>query len=112
MIRYKLEGLVDFPLEGLDMTPYINSPSDKPLIYDLYAVSNHSGGLGAGHYTAYAKHTNGNWYKFDDSHVSQVSASSIITPNAYLLFYQRRQTISPRTDSSSVLPGLQNMSVS
>ena len=29
--------------------------SDKKLIYDLYAVSNHFGGLGGGHYTAYAK---------------------------------------------------------
>lgn len=28
--------------------------SNKP-IYDLYAVSNHYGGLGGGHYTAYAK---------------------------------------------------------
>lgn len=28
---------------------------DKRVIYDLYAVSNHFGGLGGGHYTAYAK---------------------------------------------------------
>lgn len=27
----------------------------KKLIYDLYAVSNHFGGMGGGHYTAYAK---------------------------------------------------------
>jgi len=29
------------------------------LLYDLYAVSNHFGGLGGGHYTAYAK----NWVR-------------------------------------------------
>lgn len=27
----------------------------KKVFYDLYAVSNHFGGLGGGHYTAYAK---------------------------------------------------------
>lgn len=30
-------------------------------IYDLYAISNHYGGLGGGHYTAYAKN-GGKWY--------------------------------------------------
>ena len=28
---------------------------DKKVVYDLYAVSNHFGGLGGGHYTAFAK---------------------------------------------------------
>jgi ubiquitin C-terminal hydrolase len=30
-------------------------------IYDLYAISNHYGGLGGGHYTAYAKNSS-KWY--------------------------------------------------
>jgi ubiquitin C-terminal hydrolase len=42
-------------------------------VYDLYAVSNHSGGLSAGHYTAYAiNDVNGKWYNFDDSYTSEV----------------------------------------
>lgn len=36
------------------------SASEEP-IYELYAVSNHYGGLGGGHYTAYAKN-NGKWF--------------------------------------------------
>ena len=28
---------------------------DKAPLYDLYAVSNHFGGVGGGHYTAYAR---------------------------------------------------------
>jgi ubiquitin C-terminal hydrolase len=31
------------------------SRQDKAPLYDLFAVSNHFGGLGGGHYTAYAQ---------------------------------------------------------
>ena len=53
---------------------YIEPKVDKPAkcsvepLYDLFAVSNHYGGLGGGHYTAYAKN-NGKWYDFNDSSV-------------------------------------------
>ena len=43
-------------------------------MYDLYAVSNHFGGLGGGHYTAYVRmpgiDEDGGWYNFDDSRTS------------------------------------------
>lgn len=29
--------------------------SEGPLLYDLFAISNHFGGTGGGHYTAYCK---------------------------------------------------------
>ena len=62
--------------------------SSEP-IYDLYAVSNHYGGMGGGHYTAYAK--NGEkWYDFNDSSVHGISESSIVGSGAYILFYMRR----------------------
>ncbi|KAJ3219018.1 ubiquitin carboxyl-terminal hydrolase [Dinochytrium kinnereticum] len=64
---------------------------DKRYIYDLFAVSNHFGGLGGGHYTAYAKNVvDNNWYNFDDSHVSRIDENDTKTEAAYLLFYQRR----------------------
>jgi ubiquitin carboxyl-terminal hydrolase 4/11/15 len=40
------------------MSPFVLSKTQKsqsPLIYDLFAVSNHSGGVGGGHYTAFGK---------------------------------------------------------
>lgn len=88
----KLEDEVNFPLEGLDLSPYqINQDKDTPEpIYDLYAVSNHYGNMGFGHYTAYGKAKNGKWYDFDDSHVSEQSPESVITAAAYNLFYKRR----------------------
>ena len=52
----KLDTMIDFPLENLDMTPFVLSKHQKEhskLIYDCFAVSNHFGGVGGGHYTAY-----------------------------------------------------------
>jgi ubiquitin carboxyl-terminal hydrolase 4/11/15 len=41
--------------------------------YDLFAVSNHFGGLGGGHYTAFAKNPlNNKWHDFNDSMVSSI----------------------------------------
>lgn len=51
----------------------------------------HMGGLGGGHYTAYAKNrVTKKWYNFDDSGVTQVDESSVRSRQAYVLFYIRR----------------------
>ena len=90
--RDKIEALVDFPIDGLDLAQYVKTAPDGS-IYDLYAVSNHMGGLNGGHYTAYAKNpTSAQWYSFNDSWVSKVQdAESIKSSAAYMLFYRRRQ---------------------
>jgi len=94
--REKIETLVEYPVEGLDLTHYVKGPDkDKPQIYDLYGVSNHSGGMGFGHYTAYAKNKReGKWYKFNDSFVSDASEKDVVSKEAYLLFYERREDTS------------------
>lgn len=129
--RDKLNMLVDFPLEGLDLTDRVEGTQalrrvqeearesgeelsesmlgsgilgplednddavavDRP-IYDLYAVDNHFGGLGGGHYTAFAKSpADGKWYEFDDSSVRPVAnPETVKSSSAYLLFYRRRTT--------------------
>ncbi|KAK5946705.1 hypothetical protein PMZ80_000848 [Knufia obscura] len=94
--RDKLELSVDYPVEGLDLSSMVREKSDgKNLIYDLIAVDNHYGGLGGGHYTAYAKNSvTGNWYDYNDSHVSQVKdPQQVVQRNAYLLFYRRREPV-------------------
>ena len=63
---------------------------DVPPVYDLYAVSNHFGGMGGGHYNAYCKMPDGNWWCFDDSHVHAVDKDKICSSSAYVLFYRRR----------------------
>ena len=52
------------------MSKYICGYNKSTYKYDLYAVSNHGGGLGGGHYWAYCKNNDGNWYKFNDAVVS------------------------------------------
>lgn len=92
--RDKLELKIEYPIEGLDLSDMVRDQTDgKSLTYDLIAVDNHYGGLGGGHYTAYAKSfANQNWYDFNDTHVSQVKdPEQVITKSAYLLFYRRRQ---------------------
>jgi len=89
--REKLETFVNYPVKDLNLSAYVKGPDSDQCVYDLYAVSNHYGSLGGGHYTAYGKNRlNGNWYKFDDSSVSRVEESRVVTSSAYVLFYRRR----------------------
>ncbi|TPX51593.1 hypothetical protein SeLEV6574_g00210 [Synchytrium endobioticum] len=82
----------------VECTPDGMRSDDDRLIYDLIGVSNHYGGMGGGHYTAYAKNPiDGQWYHFDDSSVSKTSEDNVVTTAAYLVFYQRRR----RTDHTS-----------
>ncbi|KAG7381526.1 hypothetical protein PHYPSEUDO_005944 [Phytophthora pseudosyringae] len=92
MHRDKISTLVDFPTDGLDLSEFVIGPQhgSEP-IYDLYAVSEHMGGLGGGHYTAVAKNpVNKQWFDFNDSHTSPTSAESAVSSKAYVLFYIRR----------------------
>jgi ubiquitin carboxyl-terminal hydrolase 4/11/15 len=99
IFRDKIDTHIDFPIEGLDLSDVVKERAaarkllergvdieslglnklDEPLIYDLYAVDEHLGGLGGGHYRAYAaNHMNGRWYHFDDSFVSPAHASDSV----------------------------------
>jgi len=92
--REKIETMIDFPINNLNMKNWIvNEKTDeKDCIYNLFAVSNHMGNLGGGHYTAYAKNlTDNKWYHLNDESVSPLSnASNAKTQSAYVLFYQRQ----------------------
>ncbi|XP_039616787.1 ubiquitin carboxyl-terminal hydrolase 15-like isoform X5 [Polypterus senegalus] len=93
-MRDKLDTLVDFPISDLDISEFLINPNAGPCRYDLIAVSNHYGGMGGGHYTAFAKNKdNGKWYYFDDNSVSSASEEQIVSKAAYVLFYQRQDTI-------------------
>jgi ubiquitin carboxyl-terminal hydrolase 4/11/15 len=89
--RDKLDTFIDFPITNLDFSPYVLGPQSVPPIYDLFAISNHMGGMGGGHYTAYAlNHIDGKWYSFNDSLLHEVSSNTIKSASAYVLFYRKR----------------------
>ncbi|OAO95644.1 UBP8 [Arabidopsis thaliana] len=89
-MKNKLEAYVDFPLDNLDLSSYISYKNGQTTYrYMLYAISNHYGSMGGGHYTAYVHHGGDRWYDFDDSHVHQISQEKIKTSAAYVLFYKR-----------------------
>nr|XP_047927994.1 ubiquitin carboxyl-terminal hydrolase 8 isoform X2 [Anser cygnoides] len=86
--KQKLQTSVDFPLETLDLSQYVIGPKNNLKRYNLFSVSNHYGGLDGGHYTAYCKNASKQrWFKFDDHEVSEISASSVKSSAAYILFY-------------------------
>lgn len=88
--RGKLSVVVEFPLTGLDMSPFAAAPTAAAAAtYNLYAVSNHSGTTYSGHYTAYCKHPyTGDWHEYNDSRVSSISPRSVVSAEAYVLFYE------------------------
>uniref|UniRef100_A0A3P8YW10 ubiquitinyl hydrolase 1 n=2 Tax=Esox lucius TaxID=8010 RepID=A0A3P8YW10_ESOLU len=89
--KRKLRTNVLFPLEGLDLNPFLSSPSANHTNYSLYAVVNHTGDLNMGHYTALCRNArSGSWYHFDDATVREVEDFLVQSPNAYLLLYSRQ----------------------
>ena len=86
----KIENFVEFPIEGLNLNKFLQNKNED-LIYDLFAVANHIGGLHGGHYFAYCKNfIDKKWYEFNDSHVNKIEKKKVVSDNAYVLFYNRR----------------------
>ena len=78
-----------FPINNLDLNEFIIGPDKDHSVYDLFAISQHYGGTGFGHYTAVCKNF-GNWYSYNDSSVHSTNSSDIVSNAAYVLFYRRR----------------------
>ncbi|NXE16284.1 UBP2 hydrolase, partial [Lophotis ruficrista] len=84
----KLTTFVNFQLKDLDLREFA-SQSCNHAVYNLYAVSNHSGTTMGGHYTAYCKSPiSSEWHSFNDSRVTPMSSSHVRSSDAYLLFYE------------------------
>ncbi|KAF1001999.1 hypothetical protein AG4045_022181 [Apium graveolens] len=65
-LKNKLETYVEFPVHDLDLSSYISFKSgDSSNCYMLYAISNHYGSMGGGHYTAFIHHGGNRWFDFD-----------------------------------------------
>lgn len=89
----KIDNLINFPIENLYLNKYVlGLDKGERLIYDLYAVCNHYGGVSGGHYTAFAKNMlTKEWYEFNDNLVTKISEDSVVSKAAYVLFYKLRK---------------------
>ncbi|KEH25397.1 putative ubiquitinyl hydrolase 1 [Medicago truncatula] len=87
----KIDKHINFPLE-LDMQPYTIS-NDASSKYDLYAVVVHTGfSSTSGHYFSFVRTAPDTWHKLDDSMVTMVSEETVLSQEAYILFYARQGT--------------------
>ncbi|XP_019421353.1 PREDICTED: ubiquitin carboxyl-terminal hydrolase 20-like [Lupinus angustifolius] len=88
----KLDKHVDFPLElDLQLCSVSDQNSNEPMKYDLYAVVVHVGiSATSGHYFCYVRSAPDIWHKLDDSQVTRVSAGSVLSQEAYILFYAQQ----------------------
>jgi ubiquitin C-terminal hydrolase len=69
--KNKLETYVDFPVDDLDLSTHLSYKNGQlSHRYMLYAISNHYGSMGGGHYTAFI-------------HVSDVFSPFSISPSPF-----------------------------
>jgi ubiquitin C-terminal hydrolase len=102
----KISNPISFPLEGLDFAPYFDKAADPAdtmhTLYDLTGFVLQSGSAGSGHYTAFVKASNGQWYYCDDSSITPKTLAEMqevarkgvynsFTP--YVFFYKRREVV-------------------
>uniref|UniRef100_A0A674EPU4 Ubiquitin carboxyl-terminal hydrolase n=1 Tax=Salmo trutta TaxID=8032 RepID=A0A674EPU4_SALTR len=98
MYSFKINSHVAFPLEGLDLRPFLAKDSLSQITtYDLLSVICHHGTAGSGHYIAYCQNViNGQWYEFDDQYVTEVHETVVQNAEAYVLFYRKSSEESVR----------------
>uniref|UniRef100_A0A8C1U4F3 Ubiquitin carboxyl-terminal hydrolase n=1 Tax=Cyprinus carpio TaxID=7962 RepID=A0A8C1U4F3_CYPCA len=98
MYSFKINSHVSFPLEGLDLKPFLAKESPSQITtYDLLSVICHHGTAGSGHYIAYCQNViNGQWYEFDDQYVTEVHETVVQNAEAYVLFYRKSSEESVR----------------
>ena len=84
----KNEDEVEFPINNLDLKDFVIGPDKNHSKYDLFAVSQHYGSTGFGHYTAVCRNYDGKWYSYDDSNCSETSETETQSSAAYVLFYR------------------------
>uniref|UniRef100_K3WLF0 Ubiquitin carboxyl-terminal hydrolase n=1 Tax=Globisporangium ultimum (strain ATCC 200006 / CBS 805.95 / DAOM BR144) TaxID=431595 RepID=K3WLF0_GLOUD len=82
-----------------ESTPLLDAPATAAVrgkdgfLYDLYAVVNHVGALGGGHYFAYVlSEKDGKWKCFNDHQCKDIDETEVASSTAYILFYRRRDT--------------------
>ena len=81
---------LDFPKQ-LNISNYVAHPN-SPKIYNLIGVISHLGESSMdGHFIAYCKHFDDNWYLFNDATATPVNDDGMYKGIPYILFYQNSE---------------------
>jgi ubiquitin C-terminal hydrolase len=86
----KIDTLIDFPIDNLDLSKYCIGYDKDNSIYELHAIANHDAVRYGGHHYAYTKNEDGLWYKFDDTRVTLKNSNNLVTEQMYCLFYTKK----------------------
>lgn len=92
---WKNNSLVKYPVNNLTLAKYFPSNNfykENNIKYDLYAISQHSGSLEGGHYATACRNF-GKWYELDDQTVFPSDEETVVSAEAYILFYRRKENI-------------------
>lgn len=87
----KKNHLVNFPIDDLDLEKYVYNCQKINCRYSLFAICNHIGILSMGHYFAYCRNIDKNWYNYDDDTIKIINLNELISNKAYCLFYQKKK---------------------
>jgi len=88
----KIKTAVEFPLDNLDMNKFYpnHSKDQQNPVYELFAVVNHQGSVNGGHYWAFVKTHDNEWYNFNDHSVKIINPKDVQSSDAYMLMYRKK----------------------
>lgn len=87
----KNNKLINFPINNLDLSRFVEGYNKNSYIYDLYGICNHMGNINRGHYTCYIKKIN-TWIDINDENICRIDEKNLVTPMSYCLFYRKKKT--------------------
>jgi ubiquitin C-terminal hydrolase len=88
-VQQKIYQPIDYPLRDLDLINYVTNPEKNAHIYNLINIIIHTGNNEMGHYYT-INNINHSWVILNDAHLDYINRNDeVISPNAYILFYQR-----------------------
>lgn len=88
----KLKTELRYPVDSLDLAPFVNAGVPGSTQYRLFAVCCHAGDCATmGHYWAECRHTeNAEWNKYNDTRVSSISKGNTATGSRECVFFYQR----------------------
>lgn len=85
---------VNCPIKDFDLNKYANNDNNKQIHnnmkYNLISMIKYIGSEKFGHFISYSKY-NEKWYEFNYQSVNPVEEKNIMTGDAYILFYRRKE---------------------